>query len=373
MARNLKGLLLGDAMIPVAGFVAAWRKHLVTFGDDLVADEWESDWGTLQYRRLEVEKNGPEIETVSAEVLARACDAEVLAGLFVPVSSAVMTALPKLRMIGVSRAGLENVNVAEASARGIAVFHVMGRNAHAVSDFAVGLMLAEARNIARAHHAIKTGTWRKTFSNTEIVPELGGRTVGLVGFGNIGALVARKLSGFDVRVLVYDPYADPDALATHGVEAADLDTLLSEADIVSLHARLSDANRGMIGRDQFARMKPTAILVNTARAGLIDQDALVEALRAGRIAGAALDVFPTEPLPSDSPLLECDNVTLTTHIAGTTADALRNSPFLLMEDMSEFLSGGQPRFLVNPEVLDDPRLRQWLSSIRDHTGDGAPC
>lgn len=362
MTESIKAVLQGDAMIPVAGFQKAWEKHLAAYGTDVAAGEWEPDWGKLQFRRLEVEKTGPEHETVPDLVASDGAEAELLAGLFVPVSSKVMDAMPKLRIVGVSRAGVENVNVPEATKRGIAVFHVMGRNAHAVSDFAVGMMLAEARNIARAHHAIKTGTWQKTFSNSEIVPELTGRTIGLVGYGYIGSLVAKKLKGFDVRVIVFDPYANPEALKADGVEPVDLDTVLTQGDVVSLHARLSDDNKGMIGREQLAKMKPTAILVNTARAGLVDQDALAEALREKRIAGAALDVFTTEPIPADSPFLELDNVTLTTHLAGTTADALANSPFLLMDDIAKLLNGDKPRFLYNPEVLQDPAFAAWLAA-----------
>ena len=227
MTQGIKAVLLGDAMIPVAGFEQAWHKHLGSFGADPVVGDWEPDWGQLQYRRLEVEKTGPEHETVPEQITAEGADGELLAGLFVPVSSKVMAAMPKLRIVGVSRAGVENVNVPEATSRGIAVFHVMGRNAHAVSDFAVGMMLAEARNIARAHHAIKTGTWQKTFSNSAIVPELTGRTIGLVGFGYIGSLVAKKLSGFDVRVLVYDPYTSDESLRAAGVEPASLETRCS--------------------------------------------------------------------------------------------------------------------------------------------------
>lgn len=363
MTASIKAVLLGDAMIPSPGFDQAWRKHLGSFGEPLVVGEWEPDWGQLQYRRLEVEKAGPEHETVPDQILAEGAEGDLLAGLFVPVSSKVMDAMPNLRIVGVSRAGVENVNVSEATARGIAVFHVMGRNAHAVSDFAIGMMLAEARNIGRAHHAIKTGEWRKTFSNSAIVPEISGRTIGLVGFGYIGSLVAKKLSGFDVRVLVYDPYTDPEVLTAAGVEPAPLEQVLGESDIVSLHARLSDESKGMIGAEQLALMKPTAILVNTARAGLVDEAALADALRENKIAGAALDVFSTEPVPADSPFLELDNVTLTTHLAGTTADALSNSPFLLMADIAELLNGRKPRFLKNPEVLNDPRFASWLASV----------
>ncbi len=364
MTTAIKAVLLGDAMIPVDGFEQAWRKHMSAFGENLVTGDWEPDWGQLQYRRLEVEKAGPEHETVPEQIVADGADGELLAGLFVPVSSKVMDAMPSLRVVGVSRAGVENVNVEEATKRGIAVFHVMGRNAHAVSDFAIGMMLAEARNIARAHNAIKSGEWRKTFSNSEFVPEMSGRTIGLVGFGYIGSLVAKKLSGFDVRVLAYDPYTDDDELRAQGAEPASLETVMAESDFVSLHARLTDDNKGMIGAEQIALMKPTAVLVNTARAGLVDEAALAEALGQNKIAGAALDVFSTEPIPADSPFLQLDNVTLTTHVAGTTADALANSPFLLMDDISKLLTGGQPRFLKNPEVLEDPRFAEWLAKVK---------
>lgn len=364
MTAKIKAVLLGDAMIPVAGFVKAWQERLGRFDPAPLAGEWEADWGQLQYRRLEVEKSGPEHEAVPELVAGPGADGELLAGLFVPVSSKLIDAMPGLRIVGVSRAGVENVNVEAATKRGVAVFHVMGRNAHAVSDFAVGMMLAEARNIARAHHAIKTGQWRKTFANSDTVPELGGRTVGLVGFGYIGSLVARKLSGFNVRVLAFDPYADETQLRAQGVEPASLETVMAESDFVSLHARLSEENCGMIGQRQLAAMKPTAVLINTARAGLIDEAALAAALAEGRIAGAALDVFSTEPIPADSPFLQLDNVTLTTHIAGTTADALGNSPGLLMADIAKLLDGETPSFLVNPEVLDDPGFAAWLTSKR---------
>ncbi len=361
---ELRGILLGDAMIPSPGFVAAWDKYLGDFDGGAEAGEWESDWGQLQYRRLEVEKQGPEIESVPEKIAESDGTANVVAGLFVPINTGVFDALPDLRVVGVCRAGLENVNVEEANKRGVAVLNVMGRNAHAVSDFAVGMMIAEARNIARAHYSIKNNEWRKTFANSAHVPEMADSTVGLVGFGYIGQLVAKKLSGFGSRVVVYDPYAKPEVIEAAGVEQVELDDLLRQSDFVSLHARLTDENKGMINAERLALMKPTAVLVNTGRAGLVDQDALAEALSEGRIAGAALDVFTTEPLPEGSPLRELDNVTLTTHIAGTTEGALSNSPFLLMEDMAKLLKGEQPRFLVNPQVLEDERFKSWLEGLQ---------
>ena len=361
---KLNALLLGDAMIHSEGFTKAWEKYLGNFGDVAFSGDWEPSWDKLQYRRLEVEKRGPEIEPCDPLILQHGAQANVLMGLFVPVSSAVMKAMPNLKIVGVSRAGLENVNVEEATKRGILVFNVMGRNAHAVSDFTVGMMLAECRNIARAHFSIKSGEWRKTFVNSDSVPELGGKTIGLVGFGNIGSLVAKKLSGFEVNVLVYDPYANPDDIAAVGCKSVGLEELFSTADFVSIHARLTDANKKMINGKLLGLMKPTAYFINTGRAGLVDQEALAEALREKRIMGAALDVFTTEPIDPASPFLSLDNVTLTTHLAGTTSDALTNSPYLLTADVARLFSGEKPRYIVNPQVLNDPGFAAWLKSVK---------
>jgi len=231
-------------------------------------------------------------------------------------------------------------------------------------------MLAECRNIARAHYAIKKGDWRKTFSNNDNIPEMGGKTVGLVGFGFIGSLVAKKLSGFDVKVLVYDPYADPARIRAAGCVPAGLEELFKTSDFISLHARLTDENKKMVNKDLISLMKPTACLINTSRAGLVDQEALAAALGDKKIQGAGLDVFTTEPVPADSPFLALDNVTLTSHLAGTTSDALTNSPFLLMEDIAKFLSGEEARYIVNKEVLDRPDFKEWLKSIRNQGSRG---
>lgn len=360
----MKAILLGDAMIPAQGFEGAWKKHLNAFGDDIVVVNWEEDWSKLQNRRLEVEKHGPEIEPIDEIIVTEGGDADVLLGLFFPVSSKVMDAMPGLRIIGVSRAGLENVNVAEATKRGILVFNVEGRNAHAVSDFTVGMMLSECRNIARAHHAIKSGVWRKIFVNSDAIPELNGKTVGLVGFGYIGKLVAKKLSGFDVNLLVFDPYAREADVLEHNGKKVELDNLLQRSDFISLHARLSDSNRKMISEREFSLMKKSAYFINTGRAGLVDESALVNALKQNNIMGAALDVFTTEPIEPGHDLLALDNVTLTTHIAGTTADALNNSPYLLTEDIAKFLGDNDARFIVNPDVLEHEAFKTWLEEVR---------
>lgn len=363
MSRKVKAMVLGDAMIRVQGFEKAARDYLGGYISEIFAGEWESNWDALQRRRLEVEKKGPEIESLDPLVVSKGSDVEMLMGLFVPVSTKYMDAMPNLRIVGVSRAGVENVNIQEATKRGIVVFNVEGRNAHAVSDFTVGMLLAETRNIARAHYSIKNGEWRKTFANSDSVPELNNRTIGLLGFGYIGRLVAKKLSGFDMKILVHDPYVKQEDVKELGVTMVDKETLFKESDFISIHARLTEATKNYVGMQELSLMKPTAYLINTARAGLLDQAALAEVLEKNRIAGAALDVFTDEPINPSSPFLNLDNVTLTTHIAGTTSDALNNSPGLLMADIARLLKGESARFIKNPEVLKDKRVVEWLKEI----------
>jgi D-3-phosphoglycerate dehydrogenase len=367
---TMKILCIGDAMIPSAGFVTACRE-LGIKDNQIQAVEWESDWDNLQKRRLAIEKQGPDAEPVLPEILNADKETEMLLVLFAPVSVKAMDALPKLRLIGASRAGIENVDLKAATERGIVVHNIMGRNAHAVSDFAIGLLFAEVRNIARAHHAIKQGSWRKVFPNSDSVPEVSGRTLGIIGFGYIGRLIAKKLAGFDLEILVYDPYVSDEAVKASKAVKVSMEELFRRADFVSVHARLTDSTKGLIGRNELGLMKKTAVLINTARAGLIDEDALYEALQQKRLAGAALDVLWEEPLTPNSRWLGLDNVTLTTHIAGTTADALSNSPYLLTRDIGKLLSGGSPEFILNAEVLEHPKTKTWLSALRLSAGPKA--
>ena len=359
----MKILCIGDTMIPGAWFEKACGEFSLE-SLTVSSTDWETNWDNLQNRRLVIEKQGPDAEPVLPEILNADKATEMLLVLFAPVPVGAIDALPDLRLIGAARAGLENLDVQAATERGILVHHLMGRNAHAVSDFAIGLMFAEARNIARAHMAITQGTWRKNFVNSDFIPEVTGKTLGLVGFGHIGRLVAQKLAGFHMNVLVYDPFVSEEVLKTYNAKSVSKEELFAQADFISVHARLTDDTKGMIGKVEFDLMKPTAIFINTARAGLIDEDALYNALKAQKFAGAALDVFPTEPLPPQSRWLELDNVTLTTHIAGTTADALNNSPYLLVRDINTLLTGGTPNFLVNPDVLEHPKVKAWLASLK---------
>ncbi|KYO66913.1 2-hydroxyacid dehydrogenase [Thermovenabulum gondwanense] len=363
MVAKINTLLLGDAMIPGKDFETALKKYLSSYVDKVYVGNWEENWDNLQKRRLAVEKNGPEIEEVDPLIIEHGKEISMLLGLFVPVSKKAMDFMPNLKIIGVSRAGVENVNVEEATKKGILVFNVEGRNAEAVSDFAIGMILAECRNIARAHYAIKNGMWRKEFPNSDWIPELKGKTVGIIGFGYIGRLVAKKLSGFDVERLVYDPYVNEEDIYAADCIPADKETIFKKSDFITLHARLTQENKNFIGEKELSLMKPTAYIINTARAGLINQEALINALKTKKIAGAALDVFWEEPLPSDSELLKLDNVTLTSHLAGTTKEALTRSPELLAEDILRFFQGNKARFIVNPSVLEIPEFKAWLEGV----------
>jgi D-3-phosphoglycerate dehydrogenase len=350
----VKIVVVGDAMIP-ARFIAEACDRFEGERPEVASLSWlgEDDKVRLQEERIKVEKGGPGAVRLPEGLVEAVSGAGMLFVHYCPVSQEIMDAAgPELKILGTCRAGCEHVDIPAATEHGIVVFNVRGRNAGAVSDFSIGLMLAECRNIARSHLGISKGTWRKEFQNGPHIPELGGKTVGLVGFGWVGRLVCRKLSGFDVSVLVFDPYVPQEEVEAAGAKPVDLPTLMREADFVSIHGRLTPENRGMIGAKELALMKPTAYLVNTARAGLVDEQALLDVLQRGAIAGAGLDVFHHEPIAADHPLIKLDNVTLTSHLAGTTSEALRRSPILLVEDIKKHLAGQKAEFIMNPEVLD---------------------
>ena len=328
---------IGDLFIPASyiekGFAPLREKgHLVEVMD------WPlKSFDELQNYNLLVETQGCQALQPPQCVFELCADADVIVTQFCTVTRELVDACPKLKAIGVLRGGIENVCSEYAREKGIEVFNAPGRNAEAVSDFTVGMIICEARNIARGHHGILTGRWIRDYSNSGMIPDLPGRTVGLIGCGAIGMKVAKKLSGFDMTLLGYDPFASAERCKEAGIELVELDELMARADFVSLHARLTAENRHLIDARRLALMKPTAYLINTSRAGLIDEAALVEALRAKKIAGAALDVYEHEPPQPDDPLLALDNVTLTPHMAGGSNDAFFNTPILLRKRMEAWI------------------------------------
>ncbi len=333
---------IGDLFIPCE-YIERGMKPLEKYGVSVSTVEWKlKDFEELQNINLAVEQGGREDVEIPGYILEKASEADILITQFFPIGKKLIDACGKLKYIGVLRAGYENIDFEYAAEKGIKVFNTVGRNAHAVSDFTVGVMIAEARNIARGHYGIKNGEWIRTYPNSDSIPDFTGKTVGIIGYGEIGRLVARKLSGFDVNILVYDPFCRDE-----NVKKTELDTLMRESDFVTLHARLTSENEHMIGAHELSLMKPTAYLINTSRSGLVDEKALYETLSSGRIAGAALDVFDVEPPPIDYPLVTLPNVTLTPHMAGGSTDAFLNTPKLLAAGLEDYLNGKFTRFLLN--------------------------
>jgi D-3-phosphoglycerate dehydrogenase len=272
-----------------------------------------------------------------------------------PVDASVLEAAMRLKVIAKHGAGYDNIDVAAATAYGIVVANVPGGNAEAVAEGTVTLMLATLRRVPEMHRLVTEGGYAARFALQ--FGQLSGRVLGLVGIGNIGAHVARICAdGFRMRVLAYDPSLSAAAIAERGAEKVDdLAALLAAADVVSLHVPLIAATRHLIGRRELAAMKPTAVLVNAARGGIIDETALAEALRQGRLAGAGLDVLEVEPPLPDSSLLAAPNVVLSPHIAGSTVEAARYLALAAAEIVIAVLSGRRPEGLLNPQVWDRRR------------------
>jgi D-3-phosphoglycerate dehydrogenase len=337
-------LAISDSYIP-AEFMEHGLSGLGRLGVETEVRHWtHPNLVALQQANLAIEKGGSAAVTLPAELTEGVGDFDIVVVQFAPVSRDFIESAQKLKVVGVLRSGAENIDVSFATERGVTVMNTPGRNARAVAECAVGMILAEIRNIARSHAHLKSGDWRRTFANSDAIPELYGKTVGLVGYGAVGQLTAGFLLAFGSRIITYDPYFEGDPSPA---ELVDLQTLMKESDVVSIHARLTEESRHLIGEGEIGLMKPTAILVNTARSGLVDEQALAQALSQGRIMGAALDVFDTEPLPSDHPLLKLDNITITPHIAGSTIDAFRNSPKLMAEHLTKMLKGQGPLPIIN--------------------------
>jgi D-3-phosphoglycerate dehydrogenase len=274
-------------------------------------------------------------------------DAEIFVTQLAPLSETMMRRLPALKLVAVSRGGPINIDMAAARTQGITVVNVPGRNASAVAEFAIGAILAETRLIRIGHEALRKGEWRGDLYRADRTGrELNEMTVGVIGYGNIGTKVVRLLRAFGCRILVTDPYVQLSADDRNGgVELVALDELLSRSDVITLHPRVTEETRGMIGKDTIARMKPGVTLVNTARGPLVDYDALYDALVSGHIGSAMLETFAVEPVPADWPLLQLANVTLTPHIAGASVRTVTYAAEQAADEVRRFIAGLPP---VNP-------------------------
>jgi lactate dehydrogenase-like 2-hydroxyacid dehydrogenase len=271
-----------------------------------------------------------------------------------PVDAAVMDAAgPGLKVISNHAVGVDNVDLAAATARRIPVGNTPGILTDATADMTFALLLSAARRVVEGERFVRIGRWKTWGPSLLMGVELRGATLGIVGFGRIGQAVARRAAGFDMRVLFVEPRPvspDPDLSATQ----VDLETLLKESDFVSLHCPLTDETRGLMNAAAFARMKPTAVLVNTSRGPVVDQGALYEALHSGRLFAAALDVTDPEPLPPDSSLLTLDNLIVVPHIASSNRATREKMSLMAAENLIAGLKGQRLPNCVNPEVYSNP-------------------
>ncbi len=307
------------------------------------------------------------------ELALLAQDAHILLVGYEIIDAAVIQELSQLELIACTRTNPVNIDLAAASARRIPVLHAPGRNTQTAAEYTLGLLLAAAHRIAISHHALRSGRYLGApgadFGGADTTKDviwklddvspfkdflgvnLSGRTLGIIGLGRIGSRVAQLARAFDMRVLAYSPFTPAANARQVGVELVDLDALLQAADFISLHAGVTPATMGLLGRRELALLKPSAYLINSSRAALIDQAALIDALQQGKIAGAALDVFWYEPLPSNHPLLQMENVTLTPHLAGAAADVRALHSQMIVDDILRWLDGETPVNVANEEGM----------------------
>lgn len=285
-------------------------------------------------------------------LLAKLADCDgVLSLLTDRVDAGLLDAAPKLRVVSNYAVGFNNIDVAAATARGVAVGNTPGVLTDATADMAVSLLLSAARRIVEGHAYTISGAWRTWEPLGHIGQDLVGRTIGILGMGRIGSAVARRLHrGWDMRVIYHDVHANAQAEAEFGARQVDFDTLLAESDFLSLHADLNPTTRGMFNARAFAKMKPTAVLVNTARGPLIVEADLAEALRKGTIFAAGLDVTDPEPPLPDNPLLKLPNCVIAPHIASATVTSRNAMAEIAADNLLAGVSGQPLRAWVNPEV-----------------------
>lgn len=291
-----------------------------------------------------------------AELIAAAREADALIqGGTIRHTGALMDELPKLRFIGVQGIGFDYVDVPEATKRGIVVFNLVGVIHREVAAHAMALLLCLARQIIPMNAALKAGRPRPRPGR---IPQLYGQTLGLLSFGNIARTVAREAQAFELHVIAHDPLVPPTRMGEYGVEAVAMDDLFRRSDFVSVHVPLSPETFHLVGEAQFRLMKPTAYFLNTGRGKVVDEAALIRALREGRIAAAGLDVLEEEPPAPDNPLLGMDNVIVTPHMASASDYAAVERRKLLGAELARCLSGYWPKYgLVNPTVRPKQPLR----------------
>ncbi|HET8563224.1 MAG TPA: phosphoglycerate dehydrogenase [Candidatus Binatia bacterium] len=294
------------------------------------------------------------------------------------VTAELIEAARKLKVIGRAGVGFENVDVDAASKKGIVVMNTPGGNNVTTGEHTISLMLGLARHIPQAVASLKSGQWKRDkFVGVEIC----NKTLGVIGLGNVGRIVAERAAGLRMKVIGYDPFISAENIARLGVEPVSLEEIFTRSDFITVHVPLTQETQGLINRDAFAKMKPGVRIINCARGGIVDENDLAEAIRSGKVAGAALDVYAEEPPPADHPLLSMEQVITTPHLGASTDEAQLNVAVAVAEQMVDFLSRGVVRYAVNvpsvsPELLAVLRpyltLAEKLGSLQVQMADELP-
>ena len=322
--------------------------HTVVFTDHTFGDlDIERDiLGEVGAELIDAEARDEPLETVLADA-----DPDGIIAMYADVDADLLDSIPNCRVVSRTGIGFDTVDLAAATERGVYVTNVPDYCIPEVSDHTIALLLALARKVVDYNDRVKAGAWDVTAGRT--MRRLDGSTLGLIAYGDIARAVGEKARALGMDVLAHDPYLDEGDVADEAVTLVDdRADLLAESDAVSIHAPLTPATEGLIGPDELARMKETAFLLNTARGGIVDEDALADAIRVGEIAGAGLDVLAAEPPDDDSPLLDLDEVILTPHAAYNSAESVVELREKAARNVAAALAGEVPPYVVNEDVRD---------------------
>jgi phosphoglycerate dehydrogenase-like enzyme len=322
-------------------------KQIIVIPDD-IGESFKSSPNIERLMKIATVELYSQRASDETEMIGRVRSANVILSFrpaFTKFPKSVLDGASNLRMVCISGTGTEDVSVADATSRGIAVANVPGPSNRAVAEHCLALLFAVARSVATQDRAIRRGEWKAIQGI-----ELGGKTLGIIGVSGISSELAPLARGLGMKVISWSRNNDAARAAAIGSQAVPLDQLLATADVISLHVRLNETTRHMIGAEQFARMKRGAILINTARGGVVDEVALLRALSSGQLGGAGLDVFEAEPLPAGHPFLMNENVVMTPVSAWSTVDASARMINQSIENVVQFLAG-TPTNIVNPAAL----------------------
>lgn len=343
-------VVVGDPFVPSASLVEAAQQLDLPQSSKIKAFDWYPEYSREAFRQIvkQIEHAGPNDFPLPEGLMEAMKTAEILLVHIAPVSQAMLQVAGNLQLIGTCRGGLEHIDLVEWEKHPeIQLIHVI-RNAEPVADFTIGLMYSVVRNIARSYREVQAGNWPQHFPNDPYKTSLSNLTVGLIGLGHIGKLVVKKLNGLGILVIAYDAFADEEQLKSAGynLQLTDIETVFRQADVVSLHLRVVPETNNLIDQQLLQLMKPSGYLINTARPDILNKQDFYDALVTKKIAGAGIDVVWEEPIQPDDPLLNLDNLIITSHIAGDTIDAIERSPKLLRQELNRYLTTGRSELRI---------------------------